>query len=316
VRRNIALLVMALAVAMALVGCRPLFEDDAVSISVYTTFYPLYALTEAVIGDVPDIELHQLVQPQDGCLRSYQISDWDKYLLSAGADAVVMGGRGLESFESELFNWGEGGPAMAAVLYNLELYNQDEASAGESESHLRGANPHLYMSLKGAAQMVESISATLQTFDPRYAQRYVNNAQSAADRLDNLMAEMKDLLRPFAGSQVIIMNEALAYTARDYGFEIAEWIDRESGEALYDDALEDCLKRLEGSGARVALVEKQAPTAFVDAIEAAGFFVARLDILSTHSEGKGFDDYIQIQTGNARILFETFERAHAGRNDH
>ena len=164
--------------------------------------------------------------------------------------------------------------------------------------------------------MVESISATLQTLDPRYAQRYVNNTQSAADRLDNLMAEMKDLLRPFAGSRVIIMNEALAYTARDYGFEIAEWIDRESGEALYDDALEDCLKRLEGSGARVALVEKQAPTAFVDAIEAAGFFVARLDILSTHSEGKGFDDYIQIQTGNARILFETFERAHAGRKDH
>ena len=60
------------------------------------------------------------------------------------------------------------------------------------------------------------------------------------------------------------------------------------------------------------LIEKQAPRAFVEAIEAAGFAVARLDILSTHREGEGFDTYIDIQKSNAQAIRAAFDRARAG----
>lgn len=306
-RRYIALAALALFVVALLTSCHPIIDSEADPISIYASFYPIYALTEAVMRDVPDASLHLLVQPQDGCLRSYQLSDWDLYLLAAGADAVVMGGRGLESFESALFAWGDEGPAISAVLYNLELYNQNESTTdGESQSHIHGANPHLYMSVEGAALMIESISASMQSLDPMYANLYVKNAESAVEQLNKLLLQSREQLSGLQDRRVILMNEALMYPALDYDLTVADQVDRESGEALYDAALEDCLERLEGSGAKVVLIEKQAPQAFVDAIESAGFAVARLDVFSTHREGEGFDRYIEIQRSNALAIREAF----------
>ena len=122
-RRRFAIIALILIISVALSGWHRLVEPEYKSISVYATFWPVYALSNAVMKDVPDARLRLLVQPQDGCLRDYALSDWDAAILSRSADAVLMGGRGLESFESALFGWGESGPAVSAVLYNLELYN-------------------------------------------------------------------------------------------------------------------------------------------------------------------------------------------------
>ena len=298
-----------LALALCLSGCRPLVSDAPTAISVYATFYPVYALTEAVMREVPDSEVHCLVQPQDGCLRNYQLSDWDLYLLAAGADAVVMGGRGLDSFESALFNWGDRGPAVSAVLYNLELYNQQDTASGEQESHLSGANPHLYMSLEGATQIIDSLSATLLSLDPDYSDLYAQNAESAKARLSALLEEQRGALAPLAGRRVILMNEALIYTVQDYDLAVADWVDRESGEGMGDREIETLLERLSGAEAKVVLIERQAPQALVEALEGADFAVARLDVMSTHREGEGFDAYLEIQRGNAQSILAAFDRA-------
>ena len=306
-RWKLAVLIFAL--AASLTGCRRLVEPKNESISVYTTFWPVYALTDAVMADVPDATLHQLIQPQDGCLRNYRLSDWDAALLSRSADAVILGGRGLESFESLLFGWGESGPAISAVLYNLELYNQEERSDGEDESHRRGANPHLYMSLDGAKRMIQSIAASMQSLDPKFEENYVENAREAGEKLDKLLSENRDLLAKYAGKSVILMNEALIYPALDYDLEVADWIDRESGDNLVDNELTACLERLQATDARVILIEKQAPQRLVEALEGAGYAVAKLDVLSDHGENAGFSDYMNIQSANARAIARAFGEA-------
>jgi len=317
-RRVVAIALVMLILGALLGGCRPLVSDEGQPISVYATFYPMYVLTDAVMRDVPDASLHCLVQPQDGCLRAYQLSDWDASLLASGADAVIAGGRGLESFESTLFGWGDAGPAISAVLYNLELYNQQDSvgSDGEAQSHLRGPNPHLYMSIEGAGQIIESISAMMVSLDPDYAGLYVENQSAAIARLEALLASTREELSAFRGEKVALMNEALIYVANDYGFEVAEWIDRESGTSLIGPELDACLERLSASGARVVLIERQAPQALMEALEAAGYGVAPVDILSTHVEGEGFDRYIEIQSANAQAIREAFERADGGKESH
>ena len=307
-RRRIAIVALIICIAMALTGCKRLVEPENQSISVYASFWPIYALTDAVMDGIPDAELHAMAQPQDGCLRNYQISDWDAAML-ANADAIIIGGRGLEGFESALFSLEENGPAVSAVLYNLELYNQDKPVDGESESHLDGANPHLYMSINGAKEIIDSAAATLQSLDPGYAQRYIQNAQSAGERLDQLLAENQAMLEDYAGRRVVLMNEALIYVAKDYGLEVADWIERESGEGLYGNELSQLLERLASSEAKVVLIEKQAPQALTDALEAAGYAVARLDVFSAHREGEGFEAYIEQQSANARAIFDAFAQA-------
>ena len=175
-----------LMLALALTGCAPLVEDGPEPLTVYATFYPVYALVEPLTEGVPDLTLKCLVQPQDGCLRSYSLSDWDLYLL-ASADAVIAGGRGLESFESMLFGMGEKGPAVSALLYNLELQNSTREShdASQEDSHLTGPNPHLYMSVDGAKRIVESAAAMLQTLD-RATLSAMWTTRSSPERLDGL----------------------------------------------------------------------------------------------------------------------------------
>lgn len=304
-RKCVAALLM---LALALSGCRPLVEDAPKRLTVCVSFYPIYALTEAVARDVPDLTLRCLAQPQDGCLRSYALSDWDLYML-ASADAVILGGRGLESFESALFGLGEKGPAVSALLYNLELINHTRASHADSEaeSHLDGPNPHLYMSIDGAKQIVESAAAMMQTLDPGYEQLYIDNAARACDALDDLLGRCRAITGDLTGKRVILMNEALEYVARDYGLEVAGQYDRESGAALYDKALEECLGQLKDYDSGVVLIEAQAPTALVEALRQGGYAVAPIDILSTHRPEEGFDGYIQAQTNNARAIRRAFD---------
>ena len=103
--RLAALIILLFALSASFAGCKRIVEPENKSISVYATFWPIYAMTDAAMEGIPDAELKLLVQPQDGCLRNYQLSDWDAALLSADADAIIMGGRGLESFEGLLFGW-------------------------------------------------------------------------------------------------------------------------------------------------------------------------------------------------------------------
>lgn len=315
-RRAVAMALLLIFLASVLSGCRKLVQDEDSPISVYATFYPIYALTDAVMHDVPDAALHCLVQPQDDCLRAYQLSDWDVALLARGADAVIAGGRGLESFESALFGWGEDGPAISAVLYNLELYNQDQAVDGEAQSHLQGPNPHLYMSLEGAKQIVESISATMVSLDPAYSDRYIDNSQSAIGALNKLLEASRAELAPYAGRRVALMSETLVYMARDYNLDIVEWIERETGANFGDNELALWLERLDKAGPDVVLIERHAPQALREALEAAGYAVVAIDVLSTHAEGEGFDKYLEIQGENAQALLEAFERADAGKETH
>lgn len=298
-----------MAAALALLsGCAPVIPEGAEEVPVYATFYPIYALSDAVMEGAPGLELHCLVQPQDGCFRGYRLSEWDMRLLGS-ARAIVMGGRGLESFEGTLFGLGEDGPALCAALYNLELYNASTSHGGEEGSHLEGANPHLYMSVEGAGLMIESIAASMLELDPEYADIYARNVERAEAKLDALRTEMRETVGDVEGRPVILMNEALIYTARDFGLTVADWVDRESGTAIYDDELSGCIERLKATDARVVLIEKQAPQGFVSALEDAGFAVARIDILSTHREGDGFEGYVQAQRDNAAALRAAFDAA-------
>ena len=158
------------------------------------------------------------------------------------------------------------------------------------------------------SQRVESIAASMQAMDPDYADSYAENAAASMDQLNALAEELQAENEALRGKPVILMNEALIYVAQDYGLTVAEWIDRESGIAYYDDELAKCLEKLKSSGAGVILIERQAPTGFVHALEDSGFIVARIDILSTHREDAGFDTYLRVQRENAAAIRAAFQR--------
>ena len=295
--KSLRLIALAVLLAIILSGCSPIVVGgEPQAITIYATFYPIYALTGLIVKDVPDLKLNCLVQPQDGCLLAYELSDWDLYLLAYSADGVIAGGCGLESFESRLQSLSN--VSLAEVLYGLELYHQGDAENDES-NHFDGENPHLYMSVDGAMRIVESITGSMSTLDAKYAELYSENLNDALEQLSALQNEVQEQTKVCANVKTVVMNEALIYCALDYQMEISAVIERESGSNLYDTELEKCLETAHASGAKVVLIERQAPQSLIEALESEGFAIAKLDVLATLGESDGFEGYFDAQRANA-----------------
>lgn len=305
---------LAVLICICLTGCgaKPAADLPAESdaFHVYASFYPVYALADMITEGVDDVNLHCLVQPQDGCLRAYQLSDWDLALLSASADAVLAGGRGLESFESILYALGENGPAVSALLYNMNLKELRAVnSSEETDSHWIGDNPHIYMDADAAAELCGRIAAAMALLDADHEEAYAANLQKSQDALSELKTEIEQDLSHLKGEKVIVMNEALVYADAAYGLNIDLCYERESGADIEGKDLENCLSALGRSDAQVILLEKQAPRQFCEALEAAGYRVAQLDIFSTGRANEGWEAYFQAQKENVQAIIEAFSEA-------
>lgn len=305
-------LIIALCIIIAMLGgcARQEEPPENRGLNIYATFYPLYVCVQMITADVPDIHLSCLVQPQDGCLRDYQLSDWDYVLLQRSADLIIAGGRGLERFEDILYSMGNGGPAVACALYNMEFADNPKTAHidADSESHWLDPNPHIYMCIDGMISIAESICAQLCIADPDNAQQYQHNFEAAKNRLNDLSEEMHRIAGDIAGRDVILMNEALTYLAKEYHLNVVHSVNRDSGEAFHDAELADCIAQLNPYKGAVILIEKQAPEAFTNALKDAGFAVAPMDILSTRSAKSGDMGYFDAQTMNAQNLAEAFHR--------
>ena len=298
------------ALMLLLTGCHPLVDDEEIPHqTVYASFYPIYALSEMILKDVPEMELHQLVQPQDGCLRNYELSDWDLYQLAYNADAVIIGGRGLEQFASSLESMGSSGPALVQLLQNQTLDNNGDTPSDEDASHLADENPHLYLSVRALPEILEALCAYMTALDPAFGDVYASNLETALERVDALIAEYDDAMAHMdLRAPVALLNEALIYPANDLGLNVACRIDRESATELAGTEWTDALSAMQAAGAQTALIEKQAPDALIRKLNAEGICTVQLDILSTGREDMGSDGYFEAMSGNLDALRKCFSK--------
>ena len=295
------------AVALLLTGCGPQIQQADDAPQIYASFYPIYALSSLVLENVSGIRLKCLVQPQDDCLRLYDLSDWDASVLAYDADCIIIGGGGLESFENSLYTFGGEGPAVITATYQLALFNQDGAAGIDGDTgHLADANPHLYMSVSGARKMLNVIGRSLAELYPDKITEIAAGTANADERLAEVSVINTEICSQIKGKKVILMNEALIYPAIEYGLEVAYRYDRESGTTLYGNSLKNALAELDGCGAEVIMIEKHAPTELVRALENAGYTVALMDVMSSYANDAGHEGYINALLANARAVADAF----------
>lgn len=281
-------------------------DASETTLNVYATFHPLYAIADMITANVDSINLHCLVQPQDGCLRDYRLSDWDLALL-AGADAVIAGGCGLESFENTLYALGENGPMVISSLYGMDLVESNAVNtSADSDSHWSGLNPHIYMHIDGAIEIAQRICAAMIMVDSEHESLYTANLETTVDKLNKLESTIQQTMQNLHKQRVIIMNEALVYAAKAYDLKVELCYARESGENLEENDLQQCLETLKASDSKVILIEKQAPHTLVKALRDAGFAVIPMNTMSTFQTGGGAAAYFNAHTENLHALTEIF----------
>jgi len=304
--RKIVLMMAAALIALPLSGCQKLVPDEAnPARTIYASFPPVYALSRPILSGAPGITLKCLVQPQDGCLRNYDLSDWDAAMLGS-ADAVILAGRGFESFESAL---SEGSLAVVGAMDGLTLLNGGQLAAeGDEPDHFDDENPWAYLSVERARQMCSVIAAGMVALDPDYEELYEANYAAFDEALEALEGRMEEKLIAAPERSVAVAHEGLFYLTDELGIHVAQVIEREPGSEPTGSELEQALEALKASGAKVVLLEIQAPKALRDALTGAGCQLALIDTLSTHVPG-GPDDYIETMDKNAQAVADALRRA-------
>lgn len=301
-KRNF-LAVLLLIIVLICSACAPIVEERTETTTVYTTFYPIYALTNAIVDGAENIEVRCLVQPQDGCLRSYALSDWDIYMLAYSADALIAAGNGLEGFSQQLEVMGESSLPVAEVMYGMNAYEITERMNAE-ESHFSGEIPYQYLSPEYAEEIADRIHASMVVLSAENAEVFDRNLETVKKQLEEIRTSNVEQTMACNDIPTAVLNEALFYPALDVGMNVVAWYERESGEMLYGKNLQECLDALKEAAAEVVIVERQAPSALVNTLETNGFAVAKLDTMSTLGENDGTQGYFDVLMSNYTALSE------------
>lgn len=163
--------------------------------AVLTTFYPTYALTKAVTGDLVDV---QQIVPQGIEVHDFQPSTTDIVKIKS-ADLVIYNDKNLETWVTS-------------------LVGRNGFEASQSTNKIKG-DPHTWLSPKQAAIMVGSIEAQLEKTYPEFKSQFKENADKYIKQLDDLDYQYTQKTQSAANKKFIVQHRAFSYLARDYGLQ-------------------------------------------------------------------------------------------------
>lgn len=220
----ISMLLM-LSLLLTACGTEPDTTENSQKLTVVTSFYPVYLLTQAVIEGAEGVELKNMAQPQTGCLHDYELTISDMKLLE-GADVLIINGGGMESFLEQAV---ERYPHLQVVdtSEGIELLEEEEHHHHEEETaeehaahgdHDHEGNPHIWLSPARAAEQVENISAALCELDGAEAEIFEKNAADFRAEAEALLEQAAALGIP-DGEHTAVFHEGFAYFAELFHME-------------------------------------------------------------------------------------------------
>ena len=187
-------------------------KQEEQTLTVVTSFYPMYIAALNVIGDTDGVHLQNLSEPQTGCLHDFQLTPEDMKLLSK-ADVFIINGGGIESFMKD----------VAKSYPDLTII---EASEGIDLLEDEGEeNAHAWMSVATYEEQVNHIAEGLAAADEKHASDYQKHADAYVVKLDALKERQQKVAEKIKGQSVILFHEAYDYVADDYGLDVAYVLD-------------------------------------------------------------------------------------------
>ena len=255
---------------------------------IYTSCYPVYALSALILKDIPGMNLYMLTQPTDEYPNEYSLSDWDEALLATADAAIFMGG-GFETYASY---YSSDSTIIINLLGGLVLKDNSEFAEVLDFSEDTLNNPWLFMSTEGAMDITEAITANMTTIDEAYTAQYIRNMNEAYE----LLAAMQQQFD--SDVPVALAHEGFAYLADELGLNTVLIIKGSTG---YDTEVAEAL---DSSGAELVLADRQTYRYY----EELGFDTVCLDLMMAHGAGEGADGYFEAMQHNIELIKAALEK--------
>ena len=196
-------------------------------LQIVTTIFPVYDWVMNVLGDNPANAEVTMLLDNGVDLHSYQPAADDILKISTCDMFIYVGGESDEWIEDVLEEAANKDMAVINLLAVLgDSAKKEEIVEGmqesehehEHEHEEEGADEHVWLSLKNAAVLTESISKELQRIDAVNAQAYKSNSDAYIQKLSDLDRQYSDAVAN-APVKTFLFGDRFPfrYLADDYG---------------------------------------------------------------------------------------------------
>lgn len=191
---------------------------DKGRMKIFTSFYPMYFLTQQIAGDKADVAV--MVPP------GAEPHDWEptpKLITELQqASMLVYNGAGMEAWIDKIVSSIDTDSIrVVEASEGIELLRsaEDEDEGHENEEHNHGGeyDPHVWVSPLRAKQQAENICKALVEADPANRDYYEKNHDELQHRLDKLDSDIREASKGFKSNVIVVSHAAFGYFAQDYG---------------------------------------------------------------------------------------------------
>jgi zinc transport system substrate-binding protein len=294
-KKNIVALLLVVVVALGgltLTGCKS--SSDNNTLTIYTTFYPIYDLTQKVVGD--RAEIINLVGPGEDA-HHYELTPKQVAALETEADLIIINGLDMEHFVEEL---------SQTVLQKVFVASDGLSTIQiTTEASTTKTDPHVWLSIKNAKQMMQNIKNHMSSIDAQNASYYENNYQKYAILFDALDASYETTLSAYSNSTIVVSHQAFGYLANDYGLTQLAISGLETDGEANPQTVAEVIDYITSNQIAVVYYQEELNAAIATAIaQQTNTQILRLQTVGELSEAQfaAGDDYLSIMAENLVAL--------------
>jgi zinc transport system substrate-binding protein len=217
------------------------------------TLHPYYSWTANVVGNLPGIEVRNIL-PGEIDAGDYQPRPEDIKKL-ADLDAIVVNGIGHDDFIFPMIK-ASGNKKIVIIRPNAET-PQIRAIHGNGGGN--AVNSHTFISFTNAIQQTYAIEKALAKLRPDLAAGFQKNAADYARRLRQIKAKAATQLAEAKITRVVTVHDGYGYLLQEFGIEVAGVVQPAHGLTPSATELEDMVKLLKREKIQVVFSEESFP---------------------------------------------------------
>lgn len=291
-------LLTVLLVLLLLSGCAP-----APQAQIAATTLPVYQFTLRLTAGT-DLQVTRLVTENVSCLHDYTLTVRQMRSIE-GAEVIVLSGAGLEEFLGDALSSAETVIDSSAGIPLLEgghHHHHEGGEVHEEHHHEHEHDPHLWLSPACAMEQAKNICAGLSARYPEYAPVFEENLSGLLSDLQALEDYGKAQLSGLSSREILTFHDGFSYLAHEFGIEIVEAIEEESGAEASAKELIHLVEEVRHHDIRAIFVEENGSGS------AASIIAAETGVsLSTLSMAMSGDDYFEAMYANIDALKEALK---------
>ena len=182
-------------------------DSEAIGLKIYTTFYPMYYITDEIAKD--KAKIIQLIP------SGVEPHDWEPTLKTMAelkdSDIFIYNGAGMERWAEKIIkNLQESNVKIVEASQGIELIKGDS-------NHSEDYDPHTWVSPVNLKVQAKNILNVLIEADKENKEFYETNYEVLVKKLDKLHKDILEAAKDFRIKIIVTSHEAFGYFAKEYG---------------------------------------------------------------------------------------------------